>query len=305
MSGIVLRGVRVTDLHNNPANVRENLDGIDELAASIKANGILQPLIVNDQNGRLVVTDGHRRLAAARRAGLPAVPCLVTHGASERRVLTTMVASAMHRQLTPIEQGRAFKRLREQGMTTLEIARATGYSLGAVSNRLLLLELPDEAQEMVEDKTLTVTAATTLAKQVKAKKRGSVGAKSTRSAWFTPSHPLAASIACEHGDRRTLIGGACGQCWEAAIRADERGELQVTPVYDEALVLRVLSGERLPMQRADRLEALRRLHAEGLSDSQIASRLGCTPRQALRDRQALNLPAALEAGSGLPVRSAS
>jgi len=301
-----LRRVPLADLTANPGNVRDHLDGIEELAASIRANGLLQPLIVNQRGSRLVVTDGHRRLAAARLAGVPALLCIVTAGADEQRVTTTMLAAAMHRELRPIEQARAFDRLKRSGVPTSQIAQSTGYSINLIRQRLLLLELPEEAQGMVEDETLTIGQATTLAKQVRAKKSGSVPAKGARSAWLTKSHALALSVSCDHGDRRTIIGGvACGQCWEAAIRADERGDLDVVPTCDEALVERVLCGERIPMQRADRLECTRRLVARSLSDAEIATRLHVTPRQVLRDRQALDLAAPIESGSGLPKSVAS
>jgi ParB/RepB/Spo0J family partition protein len=306
MSGIELRRVRTADLVANRRNIREHLDDIDELAASIRANGLLQPLIVNDQAGTLVVTDGHRRLAACQRAHVPTVVCLVTTDADARRVTTTMLAAAMHQGLKPLEQARAFHDLRAEGLTVLDIARATGYSTGLIRQRLLLLELPDDAQDLVEDQTLTIGQATTLAKQVKATKTGSVTKGNGRSAWLTKAHPLALSITCDHRDTRTIIGSvACGQCWEASIRADERGDLDVIPVHDEALVQRVLTGERLPMQRADRLECTRRLVTQQLSDTEIAARLHVTKRQALRDRQSLNLAAPVESGSGFPKAAAS
>ena len=173
MTAVALRRLAVGELFANHRNVREHLDGIEELAASIRANGLLQPLIVNDHGGRLVVTDGHRRLEACRLAGVPFVMCLVTTGASARQVKTTMLAAAMHKELRPLEQARAFQALQQQGVPVAEIARSTGYSVALIRARLLLLELPDEAQDMVEDKTLTIGQATDLAKQVRAKKSGS------------------------------------------------------------------------------------------------------------------------------------
>ncbi|WP_076260840.1 ParB/RepB/Spo0J family partition protein [Intrasporangium flavum] len=290
---VELRTIPVRDLVANRRNVREHLFDIDELANSIRANGLLQPLVVNDQGGLLVVTDGHRRLEACQRACVPAVPCLVTIGADARSVTTTMLAAAMHQELRPIEQARAFKALQDEGVAVADIARSTGYRVALIRARLLLLELPIEAQDMVDNDELTIGQATDLAKQVRSKKSGSASTRSSsRSSWLTRSHRLALSIVCDHGDARTVVGGvACGQCWEAAIRADERGELEVVPAHDEALVDRVLSGERLPMQRVDRLEGVRRLVAEGLSDSEVANRLNCTDRQVLRDRQALDLAA--------------
>lgn len=228
MSGIELRRVRTADLVANRRNIREHLDGIDELAASIRANGLLQPLIVNDQAGTLIVTDGHRRLAACQRAHVPTVVCLVTTDADARQVTTTMLAAAMHQGLKPLEQARAFQDLHREGLTVLDIARATGYSTGLIRQRLLLLELPDDAQDMVEDKTLTIGQATTLAKQVRAKKTGSVAAKAKKQLHFHNGHPLASTVraACSHMQTRVIYGGVgCGLCWEQAIRTSERAAI--------------------------------------------------------------------------------
>ena len=71
---------------------------VEDLAASIRANGILQPLIVNDSRGQLVVTDGHRRLVAARLAKVPTVPCLVTtgHGDLHPDEMTNILTDTLH-----------------------------------------------------------------------------------------------------------------------------------------------------------------------------------------------------------------
>lgn len=293
---ITFRGVPIGDLIDNPINVRDEIkpSEIEDLAASIRANGILQPLIVNQVGGRLVVTDGHRRLAAARLALVPVIPCLITDGQDERTVLTTMLATAMHKELTPIEQARAFGQLRDEGLLVPEIARSTGYSQHLVKNRLLLLELPREAQAMVEADELTIGQATDLAKQVKATRAGTTATKVTRSSWLTHTHRLArfVSLRCDHQESRRLVGSVgCGQCWEAVIAQDATGQtLELIPTgADDAAVQRVLSGERLDISRNDRLEAVRRLVDQGLSDAQIADRVNATERTVLRDRQDLQL----------------
>lgn len=291
------RGVPTAHLTANPTNIRDDivLADIEALAASIRTNGILQPLIVNRTlKDELVVTDGHRRLAAARLAQVPAVPCLITDAVDDRTVLTTMLATAMHKELTPIEQARAFAQLRTQGMFVADIARATGYTQARIKARLLLLDIPKEAQDMVENGEVTLGQATSLAKQVRAKGNGTTAAAVTKGRWFTRTHRLArhVQLACDHTDIRQPIGGSgCGQCWEAAIRADAIGSLgDPPPAFDEAAVIRALSGERMNLTRADRLEATTRLHAQGHSDSVIADRLHVSDRQVIRDRQTLDLP---------------
>lgn len=215
-----LRNVPTKDLVANRANVRGHLDGIDELAASIRTNGILQPLIVNDNAGDLVVTDGHRRLAAAQRAGVPALPCLITTDADQRQVVTTMLAAAMHKELKPIEQARAFAQLRAEGVTVANIAAATGYSYATVKSGLLLLDLPREAQDMVDAQQMTLGQATDLAKQVKAKRTGSAPVSGPKSKHLYHRHRLAGPVrlACTHDATRVLVGGI--------LRADERARSQ-------------------------------------------------------------------------------
>jgi ParB/RepB/Spo0J family partition protein len=231
MSAVTFLGIPTDQLRDNPANIRDDVkvSEIDDLANSIRANGILQPLIVNRTiDDEYVVTDGHRRLAAARLAKVPIAPCLVTDAHDQRAVLAVMLATAMHKELTPLEQARAFKQCRDNGMLTLDIARSTGYSQALVRNRLLLLELPAEAQDMVDKDELTLGQATALAKQVKARSIGTATASTYKSRWLARTHRLARKVElrCDHAEVRQVVGGVgCGQCWEAAIRADEKAEV--------------------------------------------------------------------------------
>ena len=205
-----LRRIRTRDLRPARGNIREHLHDPDELAASLRVQGVLQPLIVNDEAGNLHVTDGHRRLEAARRAGLPTLPCLVTMDASTSSVLLTMLAAAMHRGLSPLEEGKAFARLRDvEHLPVADIALATGYTNARIRQRLLLLELPEDAQDLVADGAGTIAAATDLARQVKATRTGSVVSRPTRTSWFTAAHRLAPTVRshCTHRDQRVLVGG--------------------------------------------------------------------------------------------------
>lgn len=227
-TGVTLRKIPTAQLVANRRNVREQLEDIEELAASIRAQGVLQPIIVNDQGGQLVVTDGHRRLEACRRAQVPFVMCLVTTGADHRRVTTTMLAAAMHKELRPLEQARAFKELQDDGVTIVDIARSTGYSTALIRGRLLLLHLPAEAQDMVEGDELTIGQATALAKQVRSRKSGGTATGSRAGKWYWVNHPLRAVVLdlCTHRDVRVTHGNAgCAACWEQAIRADERQQV--------------------------------------------------------------------------------
>lgn len=213
-------------LYPDPINPRDDLGDIEALAASIAAQGMLQPIVVRKRAaGGWFVVDGHRRLEAALRIGLDAVPALASRAAKRDDVLTVMLAAAMHKALSPIEQASAFAKLTAGGMTRAEIARRTGYSTETVAGRLLLAELPEDAQQMVEDKTITVAEGVSLARAVKATGTGTATHQTAKTAWLTASHALAPKVAtrCDHRESRRLVGGSgCGQCWEAAIREDER-----------------------------------------------------------------------------------
>lgn len=260
MTTIALHIIRIECLRANPANIRTDLGDLSELATSIKALGVLQPLIVtHERGGEYIIVDGHRRLAAARIAGAPALPCLVTTDDGEHSAIIMMLATAMHKSLTPMEQAVAFQGLYAAGMSMADIAASSGYSTSTVHTRLLLLELPKEAQKMVEDQTITLENAVNLARQVKATGHSGATSITPKFAWLRQSHPLAgaARMMCDHALERVIVGNtACGQCWEEVIRADERGEVQ--PVRETAKV--------------ENIEWL--LEQEPLTLVQMATRLG-------------------------------
>jgi len=215
----------VTELHEHPSNVREDMGDIAELARSIQAVGLLEPLKVKPRpGGGYTIQDGHRRLAAIRNTTLDRAVCLIREAGDLRDDLVIMVATAMHKQLNPMELANAFDALRNQQMGVPAIARATGYSEYTVRTRLILLELPDEAQQMVAEQRLPLVDAEQLARDLRKTPSASTRPRSPRkAAWLAKTHPLASAVkaACQHAGTRTVIGGVgCGQCWEHAIRTD-------------------------------------------------------------------------------------
>lgn len=218
--------IPIENLHPHSRNIRADARAeLDELAASIRSVGVLQPLLIQRENGRLVIIDGHRRYHAARRAGLPTLPCLPAATGGRRTQVELMLTSAMSSRLKPMDMARAFTTLRDDlGIDVAEIAKRTGYSSATVRDRLALLALPKEAQHMVAAGELTATDATQLARQVRStrsdSRRDGVVPGARRQGWFTNQHALAATIkaACTHRTERVMVGGVgCGQCWEHAI----------------------------------------------------------------------------------------
>src|SRR5674476_548592 len=141
------------------------------------------------------------------------------------RDVATMLAASMHKQLNPIEQANAFTALKNRGQTIHQIARASGFSTRTIGARLILLNLPPEAQDLVAANRISLGDAEDLARQLAQKKStaSTRPASVKRAAWLTKTHPLAAAVkaVCVHAGTRTMIGGVgCGQCWEQTIRAD-------------------------------------------------------------------------------------
>ncbi|QIK83088.1 ParB/RepB/Spo0J family partition protein [Sanguibacter sp. HDW7] len=220
--------VPIDRIQPNPRNVRRDLGDLTELAASIRARGIQQPLVIVPQrSGRpFLLLDGHRRLAAAKAAGLEAVPCIASTDTTDEQQTSHMIAAALHKGLNPVEQAEAFARLTRRGRTPADIARLTGYSTSTVSERLSLLELPAAVRAQVARREVTTRDGVDMARQIAATGRGEARVRSAaRAAWFTKTHALAPRLACTHAGARRVVGPACGPCWEQAIRDDERAKV--------------------------------------------------------------------------------
>lgn len=143
-----LTTIAIEKLHPHPDNPRKVLGDVDELADSIKANGILQNLTVvpmNDDWTEFTVIIGHRRLAAAKQAGLTELPCAVVE-MSEKEQLSTMLTENMQRSdLTVYEEAKGCQLLLDLGDTVAEVAEKTGFSESKIRRRVKLCELDEEA----------------------------------------------------------------------------------------------------------------------------------------------------------------
>lgn len=143
-----LTTIAIDKLHPHPDNPRKVLGDIDELADSIKANGILQNLTVvpmNDDWTEFTVIIGHRRLAAAKQAGLTELPCAVVE-MTEKEQLSTMLTENMQRSdLTVYEETKGCQLLLDLGDTVAEVAKKTGFSESKIRRRVKLCELDEDA----------------------------------------------------------------------------------------------------------------------------------------------------------------
>ena len=143
-----LTTIAIEKLHPHPDNPRKVIGDIDELAESIKASGILQNLTVvpmNDDWTEFTVIIGHRRLAAAKQAGLNELPCAVVE-MTEKEQLSTMLTENMQRSdLTVYEEAKGCQLLLDLGDTVAEVAEKTGFSESKIRRRVKLCELDEEA----------------------------------------------------------------------------------------------------------------------------------------------------------------
>jgi len=136
--------------------------GIEELAASIRSQGLVQPIVVTPGiDGTYTIIAGERRWRAARRAGLEEVPVVVREVVEERQLLEMALVENLQRaDLNPIEEAEAYRSLREEfGLSQEEIGARVGKSRATISNTLRLLGLPDEVVEMLRQGRLTAGQA--------------------------------------------------------------------------------------------------------------------------------------------------
>lgn len=143
----------------NPYQTRRKIheDSLNELAESIRASGVVQPVVLRSApNGRYQLVAGERRWLASQRAGKTTIPAVVRQISNEQAMEITIVENLQREDLNPIEQARAFERLsREFGLTQEQIASRTGKDRASIANFIRLLKLPHTVQEALETGTLS------------------------------------------------------------------------------------------------------------------------------------------------------
>jgi len=153
------REISVEAIDRNPFQTRKVMDQeqLSELAASITANGVVQPILVRPlANGRFQLIAGERRWRASVLAGKKTIPAILRQVSDEQALEITIVENLQRADLNPMEQARAFERLgREFHMTQEQIATRTGKDRASVGNFLRLLRLPESVQRLVEGGAIT------------------------------------------------------------------------------------------------------------------------------------------------------
>ena len=147
----------VESIHPNPDQPRRSFDvpALDELAASIRQLGVLQPLLVRPTGDRFELVAGERRLRAAKSAGLTSVPVVVVETDREGSLERALVENLHREDLNPVEEAAAYRQLLEEGgLTQQALADRLGRSRVAITNALRLLELPVAVQKLLIEERL-------------------------------------------------------------------------------------------------------------------------------------------------------
>ncbi len=171
-SGEAIRMIPLEELVSSPYQPRwqKNPDTLDELAASIRVSGVLQPIVVRPIPGggggapSFEIIAGERRCLAAKRAGKQTIPAIVRQVSNEQAMEMALIENLQREDLNPMEAAHAFERLmRDCGLTQEQVAERTGKDRTTIANHLRLLRMPAEVQQGVILGALTLGHAKALA----------------------------------------------------------------------------------------------------------------------------------------------
>lgn len=168
--GDVLRNIPIEHLQRGEYQPRSDMrqDTLEDLARSIEAQGVVQPIVVRplekrDGKQRYEIIAGERRWRAAQLAQLDTVPAIVKHIPDEAAIAMALIENIQRENLNPLEEARALERLiREFELTHQAAAEAVGRSRAAVSNLLRLMDLSDKVKPMLEHRELEMGHARAL-----------------------------------------------------------------------------------------------------------------------------------------------
>lgn len=138
-------------------------ENLVELAQSIRANGVVQPIVVRRKNGRFQIVAGERRWRAAQKAEIQKIPAIIKEVADDRLLELALIENIQRQELNVIEEARAYKKLIETiGLTQEMVAERVGKNRTVITTFLRLLKLPEEILKLVEDGQITAGHARAL-----------------------------------------------------------------------------------------------------------------------------------------------
>ena len=151
--------IPVSSIIPNPRQPRTqfNEEELEELSASIKEHGVIQPLIVREQSdGQYILIAGERRLRAAQIAGLNSVPVILREADDRELLELALIENIQREDLSPLEAAEAYKSLEEDfNLTHEEISKRVGKNRASVTNTMRLLKLPGEVQNAILNRTIS------------------------------------------------------------------------------------------------------------------------------------------------------
>ena len=150
--------VPIDQIHPNPNQPRTNFkkEDLEELAESIKRNGLLQPILVRKDGDGYQIIAGERRWQACKSLGLDRVPIRVREVDDDETIILALVENIQRSDLNPIEEAYGYRRMMERGkMTQSQVAQAVSKGRSTVANALRLLELPEDAQQLLFEEKIT------------------------------------------------------------------------------------------------------------------------------------------------------
>jgi len=168
--GNLVINIAITDIDKNPFQTRYVDDGeaLEELAESIKANGVVQPIVVrpsDEDDSRYILVLGERRLHASKKAGKTHIPALVRRVSLQQAAEMTIVENLQREDLSPLEQAEAFRVLSSEfNLTQQQIAERVGLSRASIANYMRLLKLPREVMQLLAEKRINFAQAKELLK---------------------------------------------------------------------------------------------------------------------------------------------
>ena len=142
----------------NPDQPRTNFkkEDLEELASSIKKNGLLQPILVRKVGDKYQIIAGERRWQACKSLDMKKVPVRVKEADDDQTIILALVENIQRSDLNPIEEAYGYRRMMERGkMTQSEVAQAVSKGRSAIANSLRLLELPEDAQQLLFEEKIT------------------------------------------------------------------------------------------------------------------------------------------------------
>jgi len=167
--GNLVINLNISDIDKNPFQTRyvDDNDALEELADSIKANGVVQPIMVrpSEEEGRYILVLGERRLHASKKAGKTTIPALVRRVSLQQAAEMTIIENLQREDLSALEQAEAFRVLsKEFALTQQQIGERVGLSRESVSNYMRLLKLPEIVMERLAHKEFGFSEAKELLK---------------------------------------------------------------------------------------------------------------------------------------------